>query len=240
MVELTEKEKIKALKILDVLGDGDLALLKEVLKLGDRLDEMSALAKGEKGDQGDAGDTPQKNKDYFDGENYVLTENDKKEIALKIKVPVVEKVIERTEVIREQPIVTNEIKEVAIQESPEQVVIKLESLSGDARLDKSAIKGLDEALEKVSKSQSVRVVGGRSNNAMKAYDLSSQTNGVLKVFTVPKNITGVVFSSDFPTPLMEGNGLTLNGTRTQLTLTVANAPSQGSQLLFLYSSIFNT
>src|SRR3990167_7289806 len=40
------------------------------------------------------------------GDTYVLTEDDKKEIANKIDVPVVEKVIERVEVIKEQPIVT--------------------------------------------------------------------------------------------------------------------------------------
>lgn len=35
------------------------------------------------------------------GENYILTEKDKKDIAKKIEVPVVEKVIEKTEVIKE-------------------------------------------------------------------------------------------------------------------------------------------
>lgn len=49
-----------------------------------------------------------------DGKDYVLTSADKEEIASKIKVPVVEKVIEKTEVIKEVPIVTNKIvKEVS-------------------------------------------------------------------------------------------------------------------------------
>ena len=75
---------------------------------------------------------------------------------------------------------------------------------------------------------------------MKFYDLSSQTTGSLKVFTVPKSINAIVLSSDFlPNVLMEGNGFTLNSTRTQLTLNVSTAPSSGSQLLFQYSSIFN-
>ena len=39
-----------------------------------------------------------------DGKNYVLTEIDKLEIAEKIEVPVVEKVIEKTETIIEKPI----------------------------------------------------------------------------------------------------------------------------------------
>ena len=43
------------------------------------------------------------------GKDYVLTADDKKEIASKIKVPIVEKVIEKIEVIKEQPIVKNSI-----------------------------------------------------------------------------------------------------------------------------------
>ncbi len=84
------------------------------------------------------------------------------------------------------------------------------------------------------------VMGGRTSGGVKFYDLSAQTNGSLKVFSVPKNIAGVIFSSDSPIVLMENNGFTLNASRTQLTLTVATAPSQGSQLLFQYSSLFNT
>ncbi len=45
--------------------------------------------------------TPKKGIHYKDGENYVLTSSDKKEIASQIDVPVVEKVIEKTEVIKE-------------------------------------------------------------------------------------------------------------------------------------------
>lgn len=53
-------------------------------------------------------------KDFDDGEDYVLTEADKAEIATLIKVPIVEKIIEKTQTIIEQPIVTNKIKEVAV------------------------------------------------------------------------------------------------------------------------------
>ena len=41
-----------------------------------------------------------------DGENYILTPADKAEIASKITVPIVEKVIEKTETIREIPQIT--------------------------------------------------------------------------------------------------------------------------------------
>lgn len=45
--------------------------------------------------------TPIKGKDYFDGKDYILTKQDKKDIADYINVPVVEKVIEKIEVIKE-------------------------------------------------------------------------------------------------------------------------------------------
>ena len=77
-----------------------------------------------------------------DGENYILKESDKTEIASKIKIPVIDRVIEKTETIIEQPIITNEIKEVAVTDSAEQIKKKLESLKGDKRLDASAIKNL--------------------------------------------------------------------------------------------------
>ena len=65
--------------------------------------------------------TPVKGKDYKDGDDYILTAKDKKEIAKSIKVPVVEKVIERTEVVIEKPI----IKEVAINETPDALKQKI-------------------------------------------------------------------------------------------------------------------
>ena len=95
-----------------------------------------------------------------DGKDYVLTPEDKKEIASKVKVPIVEKVIEKTEVIKEQPIITNEIKEVAVTEKPEEIRDKLESLKDEDRLDKDAIKGLKELLEEIKKTASTRIVSG--------------------------------------------------------------------------------
>lgn len=84
------------------------------------------------------------------GDDYVLTEKDKKEIAEKIEVPIVEKVIEKTEtIIREQPLITEITKEVAVAETPEQIRNKLELLQGEERLDKKAVKGLDEEFKKL-------------------------------------------------------------------------------------------
>lgn len=86
------------------------------------------------------------------GDDYVLTDTDKEDIAQSIKIPIVEKVVEtvveKTEVIREQPIEI--IKEVAVLD--ENALPKygdkfrdgLELLEGDDRLDRKAIKGLED------------------------------------------------------------------------------------------------
>ncbi len=82
------------------------------------------------------------------GDDYILTEKDKKEIAKSIKVPVVEKVIEKQfeTIIEKQPVVTNEIKEVAVTDKAEVIKEKLESLEGDDRLDAKAIKNLPKSV----------------------------------------------------------------------------------------------
>lgn len=80
--------------------------------------------------------TPKKWVDYFDGKDYILTEKDKKDIWTHIKVPVVEKIIEKTETI--------ETKEVAKYETAQQIKKKLEALEWDDRISAKAIKWLQE------------------------------------------------------------------------------------------------
>jgi hypothetical protein len=98
------------------------------------------------------------------GDDYILTEKDKEDIVKSIKVPVVEKVIEKTETIREIPIVTENVVEVAVKDTPQETRNKLASLNGDERLDKSAIKGLDE-LEKYLSERIAQIRGGISGVA---------------------------------------------------------------------------
>jgi len=97
-----------------------------------------------------------------------------------------------------------------------------------------------DRMMKAMASSSANRGGARSSHAMKVYNLSSYTNGTLKVFSVPKNVVGFVISSDFPTILMENAGFTKNAATTTITLTTDNAPSSGSQLSFIYSEVFNT
>jgi hypothetical protein len=67
-----------------------------------------------------------------DGENYVLTSQDKKEIAGMINVPVVEKIIQHTETIKEQPIIT----QVALKDTPEETTDKINASSKKIQNDR--------------------------------------------------------------------------------------------------------
>lgn len=107
------------------------------------------------------------------GDSYVLSEKDKQEIAQSVNVPVVEKVVEtiveKTEVIREVPIVTNqvtnEIREVAVLDVDalpqygEKYRDGLELLKEDARLDRSALKGLDDYDEVSKLARQPKIIG---------------------------------------------------------------------------------
>jgi hypothetical protein len=83
-------------------------------------------------------------KNGIDGKNYVLTAKDKKDIAKSINVPIVEKTVET--IIKEQPIVTEITKEVALADTPEQIADKLNTLE-DA-IDAKVIKGLDKVVKR--------------------------------------------------------------------------------------------
>jgi len=65
----------------------------------------------------------------------------------------------------------------------------LELLQGDERLDKSAIKGLQEELDRILKiaESKTQIIGGGGVGKQNVYyyDLSSQLNGVLKTFSMP-------------------------------------------------------
>lgn len=92
-------------------------------------------------ENGDDGYTPVKGVDYVDGQDYVLTDQDKKDIASEINVPIVEKIIEKTtEIVHETPVVKEITKNIENQETPEETRDKLRSLRGDSRLGVGDLK----------------------------------------------------------------------------------------------------
>lgn len=97
--------------------------------------------------------------------SYQLTESDKKDIASKIDVPVVEKKVEKVIERIETPIYNTEVKEVAVADSADDIRNKLELLTGDERLDKKSIKGLEEYEDMVKsvREAATRVISNSRN-----------------------------------------------------------------------------
>jgi hypothetical protein len=80
------------------------------------------------------------------GNDYILTETDKKDIASKIEVPVVEKIVEHTEtIVKEQPIVTEVIKEKAVTDEPLEIAEKLNTLT--EKVEMTVIKAVDDPIQ---------------------------------------------------------------------------------------------
>lgn len=74
-------------------------------------------------------------------------------------------------------------------DNAEDIRNKLESLVGDERVDKSAIKGLQEELDRIlfvaNKSQTIGGGGGVGSTQVHYYDLSASLNGVTTTFPMP-------------------------------------------------------
>jgi hypothetical protein len=160
-MELTEAQKRKLLSAAKLVESGDMAVLEKILEFEDFIDQKEEKIK-EYQDVIETGidEFKKTTEDALSrinaiekgaqGEDYVLTEQDKKEIAQSIPVPVVEKIVEKITTVKEQPIVThnitNEIVEVAVAENADKIRDKLESLPNGEKLGMSAIEELDETI----------------------------------------------------------------------------------------------
>lgn len=131
------------------------------------------------------------------GKDYVLTAKDKKDIARSIDVPIVEKVIQKTEVIRERPIVTNEIREVAVGDEPDEVIAKINQ--SKKRIDAKRVGGLEEVIQLAQEFGSNPQ--GQYVNVGGANPLILLSNGV----RVTDYVTEINFSTNI-TPVYSGNG----------------------------------
>lgn len=162
-IQLDPTKKKRLEKVLGLMKGGNSAILNYLLQIEERLDneipkitDVVSRVKGEKGDKpvpgkdyplpqpGKDGYTPKKGKDYKDGENYILTEKDKGEIAKKVKVPVVEKIIREIPVVKEKETIIKE--PLAVKFSPQELRDLLELLTGEERIDARSIRGLEELI----------------------------------------------------------------------------------------------
>jgi hypothetical protein len=135
-----------------------------------------------------------------DGEDYILTEQDKKDIVSSIEVPIIEKIIEKTETIIEKPITIDKtvtidktktvVKEVAKYETAEDIVAKLNTLS--KALDWKTIKNFPDfsknggsGLNTVFTDGTTIVGNGLADNPLRAVGSSSITG----LITAGTNVT---------------------------------------------------
>ncbi len=118
-----------------------------------------------------------------------------------------------------------------------QVRDKLEQLKNDDRLDKSAIRGLDEMeskIEKASKMERTRIFAGPNANAVQVEDLTAQCNGSNKSFITPSyRIPLMLLGKQGPFVYSPTADYTLGNGKVTLTAAV-DAPVTGQTLLFLY------
>lgn len=172
------KEKVvQAIKDKKIVDDSSFATFQMIEDLNDRLDnEIPKILEILPRIKGDKGDSPTE-QDLLgliqplipdpivpkDGENYVLTPEDKLEIANSIKVPIVEKevqtIVEKTEVIRIEPIVTENVVEKALYEEPNQIVDKVNR--ADNLIKKEKVEGLAD-IEKIAKANAFNPTMGPS------------------------------------------------------------------------------
>lgn len=206
---LTDKQKRKLTKLANLAKEGSVAIVKHLFEVEETIEkveekfektvekikaevpDLNKVLESVKGKDGDKGDKPIAGVDYpipENGKDYILTEEDKKYIASCIEVPIVEKVIERTEVIKEQPIVKTEIvKEVTTtidkSETATEIINKLESVEEESqKLSINAIKGWKEVVEPLKNSIKGMLAGG-ARYISQLFDVkltNIQNNDVLK------------------------------------------------------------
>ena len=172
--------------------------------------------------------TPVKGKDYFDGDNYILTKKDKQEIADSIKVPIVEKVIEKTEVIKH---IMPELDVSMVKDAAS----KKDLLSGIQKID-GRFKLIDQrwhgaGLSKVSTDATLTGTGTSSNplsvvgggGGFTVLSATGTVNGSNQIFTFTQVPTFLVVDGAFYQKT-DNNGV-VQWSSSGLTITTLITPS---------------
>ena len=126
----------------------------------------------------------------------------------------------------------------------EMIVSKLESLEDKDKLKISAIKNLEEELEKLKKQKDWQVIysggGGGGGRIVKSYDISSELNGSTKTFSLPAFWRVIsVNSSSFPNAFRETTDYTTDAAAMTITFTSEiDAPTTlatGQTIIVIYA-----
>jgi len=187
--------------------------------------EIERLTKDVK--KGDKGDTPKvgidfrQPKDGKPGKDYILTNKDKKDISSMIEVPIVEKIVEKTEVIKP------EIKEVAKYETAEQIAEKLNTL--EEKVDIKVIKGLATWLKGIKENIREKKGGGMGTPVHESLPLTSATTTVSTSTRIAANgfALWVFYQGQM---VARGVGYTVSGQ----TITLLFTPVDGTYLDIMY------
>lgn len=223
-MNLTEQEKKRLLRLALIYDKGDVAVAKMFNELFEVIENIQAQSKGDKGD------------------DYVLTTADKDEIAARIKVPVVDKVIERViervEVVKEKPVITevhhttNEVREVAVTDSGDKIIEKIND--SEKVIDRERIDGLNDEIEELEKKiDSKNTSGPRSFFGARGVQLfvNSQKKGLVSSLNI---IPGVGVSLSY-SEAFGRNDLTISAAASTSVLT-ATGTIDDSNMTFAFSS----
>lgn len=219
-----QEKKIKRVaKLVDFETKGAVVLLEDIFALEDKIPELKELIEELRKKSPDRDEV---NKLISDikipkaikgdkGDDYILTKEDKREIASMIDMPVVDRIVEtireKTEVIREQPIEI--IKEVAIIDKTdltkegEAIRDGLELLQDEERLDKKAIKGLDDYEEISFLARQPKNAGGKQLfSQMNDVNMQGVTNGQVPVYNSATGLYEAGTASTDLTPYWKTDG----------------------------------
>lgn len=206
----------KELVIQDQINDLEDKFDQTLVDIKNYMPDVSTIlksVKGKQGEQGEKGDTPSDKElvklikplippliprpvEGKPGKDYILTEQDKEEIVGKIEVPIVEKVV-KTVIVEKRPIITNEIREVAVADTPNEVTNKVNL--GKPLIKKERVEGLTD-IERIAKLNAFNPTLGPSFS-----DLQSIRNSVTTL-TNTVNGTGKAFTINF---IIDGGGTAL-------------------------------
>lgn len=216
--------------------------LKKVLESIKGKDGADSTVPGPKGEQGEPGYTPVKGVDYFDGKDGKDGKNGKD--GKDAPIPDTTTVAVEAAKIAEQrlePFIPK-IEDIAkdLPKLGERIRDGLELLQNEERLDKSAIKGLEEEFKSLERQiASIPRGGGASRRVFIPYrdDLSSSCDGSNKTFYLSRapldEGTIMVYGTDFPVILRPSIDFTIANKALTLSSAVP-APNTGATLLVTY------
>lgn len=179
--------KAEELQNPDVLAEVVLDIEEDVEEMEVKIEQIKEIAETTKKEKGEKGDKHTDEEvielikplipEPIKGDNYILTDKDKKDIASSIKVPIVNKIIEKTEVIKEIPIITNEVKEVAKTDTGEQIVDKINLQPKKIESSKLDLSKVEKDIKELKEKPAIinNIMGGQGG-ASGIRDIRAGTN----------------------------------------------------------------